>query len=392
MKILIDARMVGPENTRGIGRYTEELIRAMAKVAPQNHYSLIVRRPLPHLTEEFLNIQTVIADVPWYGWREQCLLTGIINKNASDIVHIPHWNVPYVYNGPLVITIHDLLLKHFPTSAHSSLRSWPLRKIKQMGYSLVLDGAVKKARAVCVPTEFTKNDLLSFYPRAAGKAVVTGEGIDHILERSADNQVEDLACFKSSVTDSASSYLLYVGSAYPHKRLDLLLEAWKSLSGIYPGLKLKIAGELDRFMAHYQRKFSFDEQKVVFLGRVADYELKKCYKNAMVTVFPSSFEGFGFPPLEALVSGCPVVSSDAASMPEVLGKKGVVYFKNGSKDDMINAIKAVVDNHGYYREQAKQAGPELAVKHSWKRVAEITLDTYRLAALSLRRHGQTEKD
>ncbi len=381
MRIAIDARMIGPENTRGIGRYTEELIKAMAQVEPQNTYSLLTRHSLPRLTENFSNIQIVTADIPWYSWREQLALPGIIKNIKSDVVHFPHWNVPYIYKGPLVVTIHDLLLKHYPASAHSSRRSWPVRLIKQAGYELVLDGAVKKARAICVPTEFTKNDLLTFFPGVADKVMVTGEGIDHIFNSHSGGSTENSVWSKSEEVEGISGYLLYVGSAYPHKKLDLLLEAWKSLSSIYPGLKLKIVGELDRFMIHYQRKFSFDEQKVNFLGRVSDSALRTWYKGAMITVFPSSFEGFGLPPLEALASGCPVVSSDAASMPEVLGKKGVVYFKNGSKDDMIRAIKAVVDNHGYYHEQAKQAGPELALKHSWKKVAEMTLGTYRLVAL-----------
>ncbi len=381
MRIAIDARMIGPENTRGIGRYIEELTKAMAEAAPQNTYSLVTRQPLPRLTENFSNIQTVIADIPWYGWREQLALPGILKNIKSDVVHIPHWNVPYTYNGPLVITIHDLLLKHYPISTHSSQRAWPVRLIKQMGYGWVLAGAIKKARVICVPTEFTKNDLLAFFPLAADKIVVTGEGIDHMFDSVPSVSAQGTIHQETNNMDASSGYLLYVGSAYPHKRLDLLLEAWKSLSKIYPKLELKVVGEMDQFMVHYRKKISLNEQKINFLGRVADDVLKILYRDAKITIFPSSFEGFGLPPLEALVLGCPVVSSDAASMPEVLGKKGVVYFKNGSKDDMIKAIKAVVDNHGYYHEQAQQAGSELVVKHSWQKAAKKTLEAYQLAAL-----------
>lgn len=381
MKIAIDARMIGPENTRGIGRYIEELTKAMAQAEPRNNYLLVTRHPLPRLTEKFSNIQTMIADVSWYGWREQWALPGILKRIKPDVMHIPHWNVPYMYHGPLVITVHDLLLKHQPVSAHSSQRTWPVRWLKKMGYDLVLANAIKKARVICVPTEFTKNDLMSLYPGTEKKIVVTGEGIDHMRDSGSNQLADKLINRASNAVDGPSGYLVYVGSAYPHKRLDLLLEAWKSLSDVYPRLELKIAGEMDQFMTQRRKEASFNEQRINFLGQVTDENLKNLYQGALVTVFPSSFEGFGLPPLESLVLGCPVVSSNATSMPEVLGKKGVVYFKNGSKDDMIKAIKAVVDNHGYYHEQAKQAGIESAVKHSWQKAAKKTLEAYQLVAL-----------
>jgi glycosyltransferase involved in cell wall biosynthesis len=175
---------------------------------------------------------------------------------------------------------------------------------------------------------------------------------------------------------------LYVGSAYPHKRLDLLLEAWEGLSRNDQSLSLVLAGEKDMFMRRLEgeaRRRGLP--RIAFLGSVDDATLLDLYEKALALVFPSSFEGFGLPPLEALVHGCPAISSDAGPMPEVLGKKGVIYFKSGSKDGMLEAIKTVVDNQSAYHKQALEAGPELTARHSWQQAAVKTLQAYRSAVL-----------
>jgi glycosyltransferase involved in cell wall biosynthesis len=112
------------------------------------------------------------------------------------------------------------------------------------------------------------------------------------------------------------------------------------------------------------------------VGKVTDEDLAELYSKATAFVFPSEFEGFGLPPLEALQAGCPVISSDAGPMPEVLGKNGVVYFKSGSQDGIIRAVKAVVDNLELLKQQAELASKELAIKHSWKSAAKLTLQAY----------------
>lgn len=177
-------------------------------------------------------------------------------------------------------------------------------------------------------------------------------------------------------------YLLYVGSAYPHKRLDLLLTAWEDVSKQYPDLKLLIAGELDIFMKMQNEECRMKNvPRVEFLGKVTDDQLSELYQGALALVFPSSFEGFGLTPLEALAHGCPVVSSDSTCLPEVLGKKGVVYFKSGSRDGMLTAVKTVVDNQVQLRNEAAEAGQELARRHSWKQAAQKTLEAYHSAVL-----------
>jgi glycosyltransferase involved in cell wall biosynthesis len=365
MRIGIDARMMGANNTRGIGRYIQELYTAMVQARPDLKF-VVFSKSCNHALTKYQNVETVIADINWYGWKEQIQFLKIINNVKVDLMHFPHWNVPIFYDGPFVLTIHDLLLKHNKYSAKASTRFFVTRWLKRIGYKLVLDNAVKKAGAICVPTDFTAEDVQYFFPEQKNKLIVTGEGIP------------DLSKGIESAPDF--SYLLYVGSAYPHKRLDLLMEAWSELAKIYPDKHLVVAGEVDVFMERVKKQArSLELERVHFLGSVADAELGNLYQKAELLVFPSEFEGFGLPPFESLSMGTPVVTADARPIVDILLDQGVVYFKSGDKDGMIEAVKAVVDNLESMRNQAKNAGRILQEKYSWKQAALLTMKAYDLA-------------
>jgi len=249
-------------------------------------------------------------------------------------------------------------------SAKASTRSWTVRVFKHWGFEMILNHAIKSADRICVPTDFVKNDVQSFYPKSASKIVVTGEGVKVLLVSDTDAGLPD-------------KYLLYVGSAYPHKRLDLLLSAWEKLLIDYKDFDLVIVGEKDVFMKKLEdRSKAMQLKRVHFLGRVSDEQLVRIYTQATILVFPSSFEGFGLPPAEALIYGCPVVTSDAGSIPEVLGKNGVVYFKSGELDGMIEAIKTVVDNLEFFKQQASKGAQEIKERHTWERAAIKTRQVY----------------
>lgn len=362
MRIGIDARMMGPNNTRGIGRYIEELVKAMVKGHKDHEYVLFTRNADHPLVDEDC-IKTIVADIPWYGWAEQFRWSRIINEERLDLMHFPHWNVPFLCKHTYVLTVHDLLLRHQKDSAKASTRSFVSRMVKRIGYRVVLDTAIRRAGRICVPTQFVADDLAFFYPSAKDKVVVTGEGMTKFLDNGGRAPEYE--------------YLLYVGSAYPHKRLDLLVDAWRTLQSVYPKLNLVIAGEVDVFMQKIQARVeAMNLKRVHFIGKVLDKDLKALYEGASAFVFPSEFEGFGLPPTEALMLGTPVISSDSRPMPEVLGTKGVIYFKSGSIFDMIEAVKAVVDNSKSMRNQAKNAGLELRERYNWKYASELTFKAY----------------
>jgi glycosyltransferase involved in cell wall biosynthesis len=350
MRIAIDARMMGAENTRGIGRYIYETVEAMRRVAPE--HELILLQP----------------PVRWYTIAEQLKMPGIFHAAKADIVWVPHWNVPIFYRGPLAITVHDLLLLHQPVSTKASTRGPLVAWLKRFGHRIVLRNALHRASVILVPTKCVARDIGERYSFTDPKIVVTGEGVSTLPYPHESSPV-------------AGPYLFSFGSAYPHKRIDLLLEMWPRLSSIHPRLSLVIGGERDVFM---KRLMDFASRKnlsrIHFPGRLSDQELTDHLSHAEAHVHPSSFEGFALPSLEALSMGCPTVVSDIPLMREVLPEEGVFFFKNGDANDMIRAIETVLKDREVAHAAARRGGEEAKHVHDWNVVAERTLAALRSAA------------
>src|SRR5207237_229701 len=162
-----------------------------------------------------------------------------------------------------------------------------VRLLKRIGYRLVLSHAIRSSRRILVPTQFVADDVRHFYPNSSSKIVVTGEGMA-------------VVSIPTTYKLTPNSYLLYVGSAYPHKGLTDLVDAWPSISRDHPELTLKIAGSEDAFMKRLKQDVVQHKlERVHFLGYVDDAELDELYRHAIAFVYPSHFEGFGLPPLEA---------------------------------------------------------------------------------------------
>lgn len=366
MRIGIDARMMTPKATRGIGRYIEELVRAMLQVAPQHRYVLVTKNAL-HPFSSHPSVETVVADIHWYGMAEQLRMPGILKSLNADVLHVPHWNVPLVTGGPLVVTIHDLLLRHEAMSARISTKHPSIAALKRIGFRVTVAATLHKAKKILVPTQFVADDIAKLYPFASHKVIVGGEGMTK-YERFGNATDE---------RPPGSKYLFYIGSAYPHKGLDLLIDAWSDLELQHPDLHLKIGGADDVFMERVKQNVRKRKlTRVEFLGYVKEEELYRLYRDAAAFVYPTRFEGFGLQPLEAIQAGCPVVSSDAACMPEVLGKEAAFFFQSGSRTDILRAIDAVLRDPVAAHEKTARALPGLQARHDWQKTAERTLAAY----------------
>ncbi|MCC7522481.1 glycosyltransferase family 4 protein [Candidatus Uhrbacteria bacterium] len=348
MRLVIDARMMGAGNTRGIGRYIEEMLAQMRLMLPSG-WEIVLQQDR----------------IRWYSFAEQIIWPFILRKSKPDLLWVPHWNVPLLYRGKLAITIHDLLLLHQPTSAKASTRHPLIAHIKRLGHRIVLNNAVRRACVIFVPTHAVADDVASFYPDAKSKVIVTGEGLTQFPEPTAP-PVSKMP---------AVNFILYVGSAYPHKRIDLLLEAWKDIAQNHPDLSLVITGEHDLFLKRHMDQVSTQSiPRVVFSGRMGNAELAWLFPRAKLFVFPSSFEGMGLPPIEALAAGCPVVCSDIPVLREVVPEMGTLFFRSGDKNDMIAAIERGLSDNDRLREEAARGGIEAAARHTWKSAAEKTLE------------------
>jgi len=158
MKIAIDARFLGPEGT-GIGKYIEKLLENLQNLDSENEYVVILRRTNFNLfNQKAKNFKKIMADSSWYTLKEQVLLPAVLSKIRPDLVHFPHFNVPLLYPGKFVLTVHDITKSEFKNIA-STTHSKPIFLLKHTGYEFILNQAVRRAKKILVPSNSVKNKL-----------------------------------------------------------------------------------------------------------------------------------------------------------------------------------------------------------------------------------------
>ncbi|MBI4709098.1 MAG: glycosyltransferase family 4 protein [Candidatus Portnoybacteria bacterium] len=361
MKIGIDARFFGLRN-KGLGRYTQKLIEALEEIDRENQYVVFLRQENWDLYQpKFPNFKKTMADYPWYSLAEQILFPFKLYWARVDLMHFPHFNVPIFYFGRFVVTIHDLILRQFPTRRASTLsliKYW----VKNLSYRFVIYFAIKKAKKIIAVSNHTKEDILRFYKVKQGKIDVIYEGSPAVIANPS----------KVSRDKFQKPYLLYVGNAYPHKNLERLIEAFQILADRADELRLIFVGEIDYFY-HRLKDFAADKfptikHKIIFADFVEDKNLMPFFQNASLYVFPSLCEGFGLPPLEAMACGVPVVSSGASCLPEILGE-AAVYFDALDPQDIAQKIRQVLEDESL-RQKLVLAGYEQIKKYSWEKMGK----------------------
>ncbi|KKU27318.1 MAG: mannosyltransferase B-like protein [Candidatus Magasanikbacteria bacterium GW2011_GWA2_46_17] len=397
MRIGIDARMYGPKQG-GLGRYIEQLISHLEQIDDRNEYVIFLRREnRDAYSPTKPNFKKLIADVPWYGWREQLELPKIIRQTKVDLTHFPHWNVPLFYNDPFVVTIHDLLLLHYPTresSALGPLSYW----FKNLAFRKVLRHAVRKAEHIIAPSEFTKQDIhnalgvplnqitttylapwepVSFRGTTQKSDESIGGGTEEFPRINADTTSQgNPSSYLLEMTQVNRPYALYVGVAYPHKNLNRLLDAWQLFQQKYgTNYHLVLVGKRNYF---YNKLLSNETMKqcnnVTYTDYLPDSELTKIYSKASLYVFPSLYEGFGLPPLEAMQYNIPVISSNRACLPKIL-RDAALYFNPEKNEEIVEALyRGFTDNS--LREKLICNAKKLLPSYSWEKTAQRTLDVY----------------
>ena len=368
MRIGIDARMMG--KGAGLARYVEQLVLALGKIDQKNQYVLFVNSTsrIPTLGTNF---RVVFCNIPWYSVEEQIHFVGILNQENVDIMHFPHWNVPLFYKKPFVVTVHDLIMYHFPRPDATTLG--PIKYFfKDRIHRKVLQHACKKSSHILVTSEFTKNDVHKTLHIPLSKMVVTYQAP---FEKDIRIDVQKSESFFKKQGIKAP-YVLYVGSAYPHKNLKNLLCAWKIYEQEYGGNHtLVLVGKRSPFYEKIlESKEMLDCKRVVYTDFLEDEELEFLYQKASLYIFPSLYEGFGLPPLEAMAHGVPVVSSSATCLPEILGESAF-YFDPESPEHMASVIEKVTTDKDIYMELQRNAKNTL-LQYSWEKLAEITLKGY----------------
>ena len=348
MKIGIDARLI---NETGVGRYIRNLIRELSKLDTHNSYVVFLRK---NSYSEFetpnSRWEKRLADVPWHSVAEQLRMPGIFSRERLDILHVPYFNVPLFYFGKFVVTIHDLTILHFDTG-RASTRAFLFYKIRRLGYSIILGAAMTRSQKIIAVSNSTKKEILNHFDVLPDDICVTHEGPD-----------ETAVVGKRLIPHP---YFLYVGNAYPHKNVELLIRAFSRV----PDETIVLVGKDDFF---YKRLMKDGVPgNIKFFGPATPRQLANLYTNAKALVFPSLMEGFGLPALEALAYGCPVIASDIPVFRELFGNFPT-YFDPHDEEALVQCLRQPPLRTNSFL--AKAAA--LVKKYSWKTLARKTLNVY----------------
>lgn len=355
----IDVRMA--QHT-GIGRYIRGVVHGLSIINSSFQYTLIGKRAsqkdFPHQFSFFP------TETPIYSLREQLIPFEI--TRMVDCLHTPHYNAPLLWRRKLVITIHDLIHLRFPNYLTSPLA--------QFYANVMLPAVTRRADAIIAVSECTKNDLIERLKVDPKKITVIYHGIN--------SQFLKKAGLHASQSKIQEPYFLYVGLIKAHKNLGTLLEAFRNLKNKsnLPQLKLYLVGTIDekqKIVREWMAMLKAQNDISVY-SNVDDGRLKELYQNALALVFPSFYEGFGFPLIEAMATQTPIIASQAASIPEVLGEKAALFFDPHSVSELQNCMEQILRGEDL-RQKLIQEGSKRLALFDWNAAARKTEQVYESA-------------
>jgi glycosyltransferase involved in cell wall biosynthesis len=361
----------------GPGRYTKAIIEHLEKVDKENRYIVFLRKSsFDSFEPKNPNFRKVLAEYPWYSWKEQFGFLFKVLSYRLDLLYVPHFNIPVLYSKKIVTAIPDITMHFYSTDAGTSL--WkPYFWVKKLVYKMVVPWALLRTKMNIVPSNDVKEDLVTFYPFISkDKYIVAHEGVDPDLLKTSLKTPDVLEKY-----GIGKKYLLYVSSMSDHKNVDRLVEAFKILREEhgYEG-QLVLVGKKDLFSARIEelvKKMGLSEWIIMpgMRNFVSDEEVVALRKGAFAYVFPSLKEGFSLTPLEAQALGIPCIISSIPCHREVYGDT-VLYFDPKDANDIAKQVNRVLKN-GKLHGELVEKGRENVKKYSWIKTAEITRDVFK---------------
>jgi glycosyltransferase involved in cell wall biosynthesis len=350
----------------GINWYIQNLIRHLPGVDPRFRYTILLGERgyagTRGLALSFSRLPTQRPAVR-FVW-EQAIQPWVLRREDIDLLHSPALVGPILGGRPFVVTVHDLSYHYYPEAFRAANR----------GY-LALFGrhSVRRARRVIAVSQSTKDDLVRHYGLPAARVDVVYHGVDEAFRPL---PAADVAAFCAR-QGLPERFLLFVGTLEPRKNVTRLVEAYARLPQTCP--QLVLVGGKGWFYEEVLRRV--EElglgSRVHLAGYVPAEDLPYWYNAAEVLVYPSLYEGFGLPPLEAMACGTPVISSTSSSLPEVAGDAGLLVDPV-DVDALASAMERVLRDAGL-RAQMRSAGLRRAKLFTWEAAARQTVDSYRRA-------------
>jgi len=378
MRVAIDARKL---HDFGIGTYIRNLLRHLARTDHSTEYVLLCgEADLGVAAQLGPNFRGVLEPSPNYSLREQLHVPWVLRRERPDLYHAPHYVLPAGVRCPSVVTIHDCIHLMFPQYLPNRLAYAYARA--QMW------SAARRSDCILTVSEASKRDILHLFNVPPEKIVVVYNAIDSHFSVTPSEEAVSRVRERYQLDHK---FVLYVGNIKPHKNLVRLIEAFHQLrQGELADLKLLIIGDQISKLPSLRRAVHRHKlhKQVRFLGYVADDQLAILYRLASVFVFPSLYEGFGLPPLEAMASGTPVVASNVSSLPEVVGDAAVLVNPY-DVDAIVDGLRRVLTDPALAAGMSRK-GIERAREFSWERSVAKTWAVYQTIAGKASAPAETE--
>jgi glycosyltransferase involved in cell wall biosynthesis len=368
LRIAIDARKL---RDYGIGTYVRNLLRHLSRIDHETEYVLLCRPSDRGIAAELgENFRCVIEASPAYSVREQLLVPMDLRREGVDLFHAPHYVLPPLTPCRSVVTIHDCIHLRFPQYLPNKL-----------GYAYArasLWVATHRSNRIMTVSEASKRDILRYFRVPESKIDVIYNAIDERFGELPDAEEILRVRERYQLNDP---FVLYAGNIKPHKNLERLIEAFHTLRrGELQHVKLLIIGdEISKYATLRRAVHRYKLHKHVrFFGFVPDRTLAVLYRLAGVFVFPSLYEGFGLPPLEAMASGTPVITSNVSSLPEVVGDAALLVDPY-EPEAIADAMRRVLTDQRL-RDDLVRKGLVRASEFSWDRSVRRVREIYEEAS------------
>lgn len=351
MKIGIDVQSIFGQKT-GFGVYTKNLIKNLLKLERRDQF----------ISFSWKGKKDLSTPSRWI-W-DQIILPAKARAKKLDLLHKPCFSPPVFYKGKIVVTVHDLIPLIFPSNF-----SFPAR----LYWTRWLPFSLKKVDKIITISESTKRDLIQILQ-------IPSEKIEVIYEGPSFTPTKVEASFIKKIQKKyklPKKFILTISTLEPRKNLPFLVEVfWYSKKKYRFKEKLVIGGKLGWGLKDFFQKIQSKnlEKEIILLGYVAEEDLPGLYFLASIFVFPSLYEGFGLPVLDALNMGCPTIASNTSSLPEIVGEAGILIDPSEIKA-WSNALgKLILDKK--MQSKLREKGPKQAKNFSWEKCAKETLEVY----------------
>lgn len=363
-RVVIDARVVTENHGHGIARYTEEYLRHLAVFpCPDLEFVVLTNKESPLCGLAWPpHMRLLLMRSGWLTFWGQLELGWVLWRLCSHMFHSPSFIVPFLSRTPLITTIHDL--NHVVLAENYSV-------FHRLYYNVFLAHKVRLARCVVTVSHFSKNEIVKFFDISPSLVRVVYNGISDVFFRSEKAFLSPKAEVIREKFELPDDYILSVGNPKPHKNMCRLVEAWCKLPEAPPLVLLtEFNPAVAQIAARYGRK-----HELYFLRFVTNSELPFIYSLARAFVYPSLYEGFGLPPLEAAACGVPVVVSNRSSLPEVLAESAI-FVNPEDVLDIRRGIEEALARSAAVLEIVEK-GRAKAAEYSWSRMAHETISIYR---------------